>query len=108
MNPIVVTIGLLTGLTILTRAFPFLFAEKLRRNHLLQKVAQQLPTAILMILVFHSLQGTTWSSFPFGMPEVLGIATTVGVHLWRRHMILSLISGTSIYFLLAFFTGGTG
>jgi len=34
---------------------------------------------------------------PHGLPEALAMLTTVLLHLWRRHFLLSIAAGTAFY-----------
>ncbi|HCE74249.1 MAG TPA: branched-chain amino acid transporter AzlD, partial [Lachnospiraceae bacterium] len=35
-----------------------------------------------------------------GLPELLAIAVTAGLHLWKKNMLLSIAGGTIVYMLL--------
>ena len=35
-----------------------------------------------------------------GLPELLAIAVTAGLHLWKKNMLLSIAGGTVVYMLL--------
>ena len=36
----------------------------------------------------------------YGLPELIGIFITAGLHLWKRNMLLSIAAGTITYMLL--------
>ena len=41
--------------------------------------------------------------FSYGLPELIAIAVTVALHLWKRQMLLSIALGTICYMLLVQF-----
>ena len=43
------------------------------------------------------------SAIPFGIPEVISVALVVGLHVWKKNTLLSIISGTVCYMLLVQF-----
>ncbi|MFC2757709.1 branched-chain amino acid transporter permease [Propionibacterium acidifaciens] len=55
------------------------------------------------MLVVYSLKDVSLVSGGHGVPEVIGIAVTVGPHLWRRQMLVSIAGGTIVYMLLVQF-----
>ena len=41
--------------------------------------------------------------FAYGLPELIAIAVTIGLHLWKKQMLLSIAGGTVCYMLLGQF-----
>ena len=41
--------------------------------------------------------------FAYGLPELIAIAVTIGLHLWKKQMLLSIACGTVCYMLLVQF-----
>ena len=41
--------------------------------------------------------------FPYGIPELISVAVTAGMHIWRRNMLLSIFIGTVGYMVLVQF-----
>ena len=62
-----------------------------------------LPGAIFGMLVIYCLKNVSLLSYPYGIPELIGIAVTVVLHLWKKQMILSMAGGTLIYMALVQF-----
>ena len=58
------------------------------------------PAAIFSMLVVYCLKNVNLTAYSFGIPELIGIISVVGLHLWKRQMILSIAGGTVIYMLL--------
>ncbi len=96
----VITIGLCVLATQLTRALPFMcFAGKQTPKYI-QYLGHALPGAIFAMLVVYCLKGVNPAVYSHGLPELLAIGVTVGLHLWKRQMLLSIAGGTVCYMLL--------
>ena len=62
-----------------------------------------LPAAIFGMLVVYCLKNINFIAGSHGIPEAIGIAVTVLLHLWKRQMLLSIAGGTIVYMLLVQF-----
>lgn len=63
-------------------------------------LGKALPGAIFAMLVVYCLRNITVTSSPFGLPELIAIAVTAGLHLYKRQILLSIAGGTVTYMLL--------
>ena len=91
-----IMVGMVILGTMLTRFLPFLFFPVGRPTpKYIQYLGQVLPLAMFGMLVIYSLL-----SGSHGLAEFLSIALTVGLHFWRRQMLLSIAGGTIFYMLL--------
>ena len=52
------------------------------------------------MLVVYCLKGVSFLSAPYGLPEILGVASVVGLHVWKRNTLLSIAGGTVFYMIL--------
>ena len=52
------------------------------------------------MLVVYCLRGVSIVGGSHGVPELLGVGVTVGLHVWKRQMLLSIAGGTVVYMLL--------
>ena len=96
-----VTIALCALATMATRFLPFLiFGGKKPTPRYIQYLGKALPGAIFAMLVVYCLRNVTPLSGSHALPELIAIAVTVGLHLWKRSMILSIAGGTIVYMLL--------
>lgn len=87
--------------TMLTRFLPFLlFGEKRKTPELVVYLGKVLPFAIMGMLVVYCLKDVQFLSAPYGAPELIGIAITAGLHIWKRNSLLSIGVGTVSYMLL--------
>lgn len=94
-------IAVMTLVTMLTRFLPFLiFTEHRKTPDLILYLGKVLPCAIMGMLVVYCLKDVSVLSFPFGMPEILGITVVAVLHLWKRNSLLSIGVGTVFYMVL--------
>ena len=98
-------VAVTAGVTILLRAFPFLlFGSAKKTPDVIRYVGKVLsPAAIAMLVVY--CFGCYFRDRPlpahwFGAAELLAAATVVGLQLWKRNPLLSIIAGTAVYMLL--------
>lgn len=87
--------------TMALRFLPFLiFGGNRQTPKFITYLGQVLPYAIMGMLVIYCLRGISFSSMPFGIPELLACALVVVLHLWKKNTLLSIIGGTVCYMLL--------
>ena len=98
---ILISIALLTLGTMLTRFLPFMiFREKAQLPKFVQYLGNALPAAIFSMLVVYCLKNVQFLSGSHGLPEIIAIAVTSALHLWKRQILLSIAGGTVVYMLL--------
>ena len=66
----------------------------------MQYLGKVLPGAIFSMLVVYCLRFVSFRRYSYGLPELIGIFITVGLHLWKRNILLSIAAGTITYMLL--------
>ena len=99
-----ITILMISLGTMSMRFLPFLiFPEGKPTPKYIQYLGKVLPGAVFGMLVVYCLKTVSVTSFPFGIPELIGIAVTAVLHLWKKQMILSMGAGTIVYMLLVQF-----
>lgn len=97
----IITIALCVIGTVATRALPFIiFSGKRPTPKYVQYLGKVLPGAIFSMLVVYCLRSVTPLHYSYGLPELIAIAVTVAIHLWKRQMLLSIAGGTICYMLL--------
>ncbi len=97
----IITIGLCALATMLTRFLPFfIFRADKPTPKYVRYLGKALPAAIFGMLVVYCLKNVSILTGSHGLPELLGIAVVVGLHLWKRNMLLSIGGGTVCYMLL--------
>lgn len=97
----ILTIVILAVITFMTRALPFLvFPAGKPTPKYIQYLGKALPLAVFGMLVVYCLKDVQWLEGSHGIPEILGIAAVVLMHLWRRQLFLSMAVGTAVYMIL--------
>ncbi len=100
----IITIAMCVVGTMLTRFLPFLvFRSKRPTPRYIQYLGRVLPGAIFAMLIIYCLRDVSLLQGSHGLPELIAIAVTVGLHLWKRQMLLSIAGGTICYMLLVQF-----
>lgn len=97
----IITIGICIGGTMITRFLPFIiFSENKPVPAYVEYLGKALPAAIFAMLVIYCLKDVSLLKIPHGLPEAAAIAATIGLHLWKRQMLISIAGGTVCYMLL--------
>ena len=98
------SIAVMAGVTFLTRFLPFLLFDRGGKPpRIVLYLGRVLPPAIIMMLIIYCLRDVSLLQGSHGLPELMAIAVTVGLHLWKRQMLLSIAGGTICYMLLVQF-----
>jgi len=99
-----ITILMISLGTMSMRFLPFLiFPAGKPTPKYIQYLGKVLPGAVFGMLVVYCLKNVSITAFPFGIPELIGIAVTAVLHLWKKQMILSMGAGTIVYMILVQF-----
>ena len=96
----IIIIAICVCCTILERGLPFLIFRKGEIPSLIRYLGKVLPLAIMTTLVVYCLRGTTFDAVANFIPQIVAVAVTVGIHLWKRNTLLSVFGGTAIYMCL--------
>jgi len=98
------TIAIIALGTIITRFLPFiLFPTGRAMPPYVRYLGKALPPAVFGLLVVYCLKGTTVLIGNHGLPELIAICFILGLHLYKRKMLLSIAGGTVCYMLLVQF-----
>ena len=97
----IITIAMVVLGTMITRFLPFLlFPAGKPTPKYIQYLGQVLPGAVFALLVVYSLKSVNILAGSPGIPELISLCLVVGLHLWKRQMLLSIAGGTICYMLL--------
>ena len=97
-------IAVIALVTAALRFLPFwIFRNNRTTPPIISYLGQVLPFAIMGMLVVYCLKGISFTSAPFGIPELIGCAVVTGLHIWKRNTLLSIGAGTVCYMLLVQF-----
>lgn len=95
------TIAAVVAGTMLTRFLPFaVFPADKPLSPTVRYLGNVLPAAVIALLVVYSLKDTSILTGSHGLPELISIAVTILLHIWRRNMLLSIAGGTITHMIL--------
>lgn len=96
-----ITISMVILGTVLTRFLPFLlFPPEKPTPKYIQYLGAVLPSAVFGLLVVYCLKNVSLFTGNHAIPEIISIAAVIGLHVWKRQMLLSIAGGTLCYMLL--------
>lgn len=103
-NEKIITIVIIFLATIIMRFLPFVaFPENKPTPRFIQYLGKYLPGAVFGLLIVFALKDVTILEGSHGLPELIAIAITALLHLWKKQMIISISGGTICYMLLVQF-----
>lgn len=101
LSQILISVAMMVLGTALTRFLPFIvFSSKRPTPKYILYLGKVLPGAIFSMLVVYCLKNVSLLHYSYGLPELIAILLTIGLHLWKRQMLLSIAGGTVCYMLL--------
>ena len=87
--------------TFATRVVPFLIFPKGKEiPPVIQYLGKVLTPAVIGMLVVYCLKSTSVVTAPYGIPELISVVITAGLHVWKRNNLLSIGVGTVLYMVL--------
>ena len=100
----IITIAMVVLGTMVTRYLPFIvFPAGKPTPKYVKYLGKVLPPAVFGMLIIYCLKNVSIFTGSHGIPELIAIAVVVGLHAWRRQMLLSIAGGTIVYMLLVQF-----
>ena len=91
----------IAAVTALLRFIPFfVFGRNKKVPEYINYLGKVLPYAIMSMLVIYCLRSVSFTSQPFGIPELISTALVVLLHVWKRNTLFSIIGGTVCYMIL--------
>lgn len=101
MRYAIAAIVVMSVMTFLTRALPFLlFGRGNRVPRVVVYLGKYLPPAVIAMLIVYCLRDVSFASAAGWAPSLIAIAVVVGLHLWKRNNLLSILGGTVLYMVL--------
>ncbi len=87
--------------TVLLRALPFLvFGGKKEVPAVVSDLGILLPSSIMAVLVVYCLRNVDFAAAGHFLPELLSCLAVVGLHVWKKNILLSIGLGTVCYMVL--------
>ncbi|MEU2285802.1 AzlD domain-containing protein [Streptomyces sp. NPDC013178] len=93
-------IAVAAAVTWALRALPFAVLAPLRASGTVQYLSTRMPAGVMVILVVYCLRDLPLTQARAVAP-VAALCVTVGLHLWRRNALLSILGGTAVHVALA-------
>jgi branched-subunit amino acid transport protein AzlD len=100
MSRLLLTVLVMTAVTILTRATPFLFFSRRKPPAFLGFLQVYAPPVIMSLLVLSAIKDIPFGEAPYGIPAIAGVALSATLHLWKRNVLLSIAGATTLYMVL--------
>lgn len=83
------------------RFLPFaVFRGEKQTPPIIEKLGRVLPYAIMGMLVVYCLKGVGFGTVSSWLPSAVACVVTVGLYVWKRNTLVSIIAGTVCYMLL--------
>ncbi|MCD9145072.1 branched-chain amino acid transporter permease [Streptomyces albireticuli] len=82
------------------RALPFAVLTPLRSSRTVQYLSTRIPAGVMVILLAYCLRDLP-VTHARSLAPLIALAVTVGLHLWRRNALLSILAGTAVHVTLA-------
>ncbi|TDC91845.1 branched-chain amino acid ABC transporter [Saccharopolyspora aridisoli] len=79
------------------RALPFAALAPLRSSATVHYLGARMPVGVMVILAVYTLHDTQATAHA---PTALSLVATIGLHLWKRDPVLSILGGTTVHVLL--------
>ncbi len=95
------TVGLAAALTWGLRAAPFAVLAPMRQSTVVRYLGRHMPLGVMLILAAYTLRDVPTTTAPAALPFVAAVAVTVGLHLWRRNALISILAGIAVHVALA-------
>lgn len=99
-SKMIITILVAGICTFATRVIPFAAFGNRRVPEIIKYLGKILPPAIIGVLIIYCIKDGYNLELNTLLPQILGIAITAGIHLWRRNVLLSISVGTISYMLM--------
>lgn len=97
-------IAVMTLVTFLTRALPFLLFDRGQEPpKIVLYLGRVLPPAVMAMLVVYCLRGMDFSTAPGWVPQVIAVGLVAALHRWKHNTLLSIFGGTLLYMALVQF-----
>lgn len=90
---------IIAGLTFFFRSIPFIFYRYIQNNETLAFIRVFLPAGIMLVLTIYTLKDVSLTSFPYGLSEMIAVATVIFLHVTWRNALLSIAMGTIVFII---------
>lgn len=88
------------AITFALRAVPFAARSAIKNSALASDLGRWIPLGATVILAVYCLSTISLTGPSHGAGPIIGVVMTVGMHLWRRNAVLSIVVGTAACVLI--------
>ena len=99
-------VGVSAALTWSLRAAPFAVLAPMRESAVVGHLSRHVPLGVMAILAVYTLRDVPTDTALAALPFVVAVTVTVGLHLWRRNALISILAGTAVHVALATLLAG--
>lgn len=98
------TVAVIALVTAAIRFFPFVVWNKNRKApKIIEKLGKILPYAVMGMLVVYCLKDVSFTALSGFVPELIACLVVIGLYVWKRNTLISIVAGTVSYMLLVQF-----
>lgn len=98
------TVAVIALVTAAIRFFPFIVWNKNRTApKIIEKLGKILPYAVMGMLVVYCLKDVSFTEAAGFVPELAASLVVIGLYIWKRNTLISIVAGTVSYMLLVQF-----
>lgn len=94
-----ILVAVMAIVTMLLRFLPFIVFTKNTPEYI-SYLGRVLPAALIGMLVIYCLKDVPVLSSPHGLPELIAALSVIGLQVWKRNSLISILTSTVIYMLL--------
>lgn len=91
--------------TVLLRAVPFALLAPIRESRLIKWLGRRMAVGIMAILSVYTMMDVARSDLQATVPTLVALVVTVGLHLWKHNLMISILSGTVVCIALSAVVG---
>ena len=99
-SQLIITILVASVVTFSTRLIPFAVFGKREVPKIVKYLGNIMPPAIIGVLIIYCIKDGYTFDMKILAPQMIAIALTVIVHLWKRNILISISAGTISYMIL--------
>ena len=97
---IAVLVAVSAAVTWALRALPFAVLAPMRHSAVVRYLSLHMPLGVMVMLALYTVRDVTEAAGRQQLWLVVAVLVTAGLHVWRRHALLSIFVGTGIYVAL--------
>lgn len=96
-----ISIAIMAVVTVIIRALPFVIFERGGKvPAFVEYLGKVLPPAIMSFLLIYCVRNVDVKSASHGIPELIGVASAIILHFWKRNTFFSIGVSTVLYMFL--------